>query len=164
MISRRRVIIAGSLLLPGMAGCSEIFPENGSGDDGEAEVLMTVFNGSEEEVLLTYGDTTSVGEVKRDDRAEAYHIMVELSKAGVERFENGLEAIGAIENPEEHHLRTYYDGEIVYTATLNQSLADAVEGGDFEGGNFILLVNEKSTAVAMKKELDHLSNNHIQPA
>lgn len=164
MISRRQVIFAGSLVFPGMAGCSGVLPEIGSSDDGEANILMAVSNEGTEVVLLTYSHTTSVGEVTRTDRTGAYHIVVELSEAGVERFENGLEAIGAFQNPEEHTLRIYYDGEIVYRAILSQGLADAVRGGDFDGENLELLANNRSTAVAMKKELDRLSKTHTRTA
>lgn len=114
-------------------------------------VLLTVTDGEEEVDLLTVGDIAATGPVD-ESPSGAYIVPVELTAEGETGFEETLAEVGALENPEAHEIRTYLDGETVFTARIAPGFADAVESGDWEG-EFRLAVEEEATARRLRRRL-----------
>lgn len=154
MHSRRHIVSTGALLCSGLAGCSALQSDATPETDEEPPTLMTVSSGGETWILLTYAQTTSIGAVEPDEMIDGYHIVVDLSADGRDQFVSGLKASGAVDDPQDHPLRTQYEGEVVWTARLGQDLADAVKDGSFTGENFLLQATERATAEGMKATLE----------
>jgi hypothetical protein len=161
MVSRRQLLC--SLPLVAVAGCTERAGV-GSGpgtptptatdsptptDTPEPTlapdtVLLTVTDGESEVDLLTVGGVAEVGAVG-EARTSAYYVPITLTGSARSSFAETLGEVGAYENPEAHDIRTYVDGEVVFTATLSPGLAEAIESGEWEG-TFRLTTDEESTA------------------
>lgn len=114
-------------------------------------VLLTVTDGDAEVDLLSVGGIAETGPVD-ESRGGAYVVPVELTAEGETGFEETLAEVGALENPEAHQIRTYLDGEVVFTASIAPGLADAVESGDW-GGEFRLALEAEADARRLRRRL-----------
>jgi hypothetical protein len=178
MVSRRQVLAAGCLALASGAGCSEVrdaLADDTTGDATEtttsdatetsedatdtdtadvSEFRITVTDGDEEIELVTGTDVASVGEVEETRSGDGYRTPVTLTDEGTAAFADGLEEVGAFEDPESHRIRTYFEGELLYEATLGPGLADAIESGEWDG-EFLLQVSDRETAEKLKTALEN---------
>ena len=180
MPSRRTFLAASTLSLVAGAGCigdstvigatdagdgddadgtdADTTDDNGSGnetDDASADgddVLFTVSDGDEEVELVTYGDAATVGDVEESKRLGGYHLPMTLTDDGADAFADGLDAIGAFEDPTAHEISTHFDGDVIYTATLGPDLAAAIEEGDW-GGELLVQFEDRETADEMRAAL-----------
>ncbi|MFC6837767.1 preprotein translocase subunit SecD [Halomarina ordinaria] len=124
------------------------------GDRGRVEIVATApaenatnaTNGSDyrEVSLLTQDDLADVGTVQRDQQDRPV-VPVVLRDSAAEDFATTLQDLGFTspegiascrydQNPEDpgYCLLTVVDGEVVYSASMGQSLARSIESGDFE--------------------------------
>jgi hypothetical protein len=176
MVSRRQVLAAGCLALAGTAGCTEIreaitadsttkgtetTEATQPGDettvttDDDSEFRIAVTDDDSEEVELVTGeDVASVGEVEQARSGDGYRIPVTLTDEGTAAFADGLESVGAFEDPESHRIRTYFESERLYEAKLGPGLADAIESGEWDG-SFLLHVTDRETAEDVKDALEN---------
>lgn len=175
MPTRRRFLAASSLAVVIGAGCLGGSLSGGSADagpDGDGndadddesaertadsnaasdEVLFTVTDGDEEVELATVGDVESVGDVQ-ESRRVGYHVPITLTDEGADAFAEGLETIGAFEDPPAHEVRTHLDGEVIYTAKLGTGLAASIESGEWDG-DMRLVSDSRETAEEMKNALE----------
>lgn len=172
MPSRRTFLAASALALVGGAGCTGdstvIGATDADGDDADTtddtdendtetseaggDVLFTVSDGDDEVELATYGDVATVGEVERSRRTGGHQLRVTLTDEGAAAFADGLDAIGAFEDPQAHEIRTYLDGEVIYAATLGPGLAAAIEDGDWDG-EMLMQFDDRETAEEMRAAL-----------
>lgn len=162
MPSRRRFLAAGTVALAGLAGCTDSVAlgtkpgENASNDttgdaDGEeasdtAEVLFTVSDGDEAVELATRDDVASVGEVEQSRTGDGYRLPVTLTDEGADAFADGLEAAGALDDPEAHEIRAHLDGEVIYSAGIGPNLAAAIADGKWDADPILLQVEDRETA------------------
>ncbi|MFC4550654.1 MULTISPECIES: hypothetical protein [Halorussus] len=176
MPSRRRVLAVGCLALTGGAGCvrmrSAVAAENANdGTDettdetttettgatattsatGEFRIVITDGDGGEVE-LATGADVATVGDV-RQSRQGDYHVPMTLTDEGTAKFRSGLESVGALENRDDHEIRTYFDGNLVHSAHLGPSLAAAIREGDWNG-EFVLATADRETARRVRVALE----------
>ena len=169
MPSRRRILAASTLVLVGGAGCIDGATLGGdTGDDTSTDnteatntdvsnddaVLFTVSDGDEEVELATGDDVATVGELRKSRTADGYQVPITLTDEGATAFADGLESVGAFDDPPAHEIRTYLDGEVVYTASLGPDLAAAVEEGRWTDGRFLLMADDRKTAEKMRDSLD----------
>lgn len=171
MASRRRVLAVGGLVLAGTAGCvgesatsgadrtheaTDTSATTGAGEttatDGD-RLRITVTDGDEEVELVTAADVATVGERQSPERLDGYQLPVTLTDEGTEAFTDGLDHVGAFEDPERHEIRTYFGGELLYEAKLGPELADAMESGEWDG-SFLLTVTDRETAAELKDALE----------
>ena len=177
MPSRRQVLAAGCLALAGGgAGCSQVrdavAAANGgdaggetTGDTttsdaaertttsdvtGEFRIVVTDGDGGEVE-LVTGADVATVGEVDQA-RTGAYRLAMTLTDDGTAAFADGLERVGALDDPDSHRIRTYFRDELLYEARLGKDLAHAMETGDW-GGEFLFRVTEREKAEEVRAAL-----------
>lgn len=168
MVSRREVLAAGCLVLAGGTGCTEIREtiaadtttegaETGDETTGTAddtsEFRIAVTDDDGEVELVTGADVASVGEVEQARNSDGYRIPVTLTDEGTESFADGLERVGAFEDPKDHKIRSYFEGELLYEATLGPGLADAIESGEWSG-EFLFHVSDRETAEKVKDALE----------
>jgi hypothetical protein len=118
-----------------------------------SEFRITVTDGDEEVELVTGEDVASVGEVEQARSGDGYRIPVTLTDEGTAAFADGLESVGAFEDPESHRIRTYFESERLYEAKLGPGLADAIESGEWDG-SFLLHVTDRETAEDVKDALE----------
>lgn len=174
MPSRRTFLAASTLSLVGGAGCigdstvigaTDADGDNADGtddnsdgnesDDASADgddVLFTVSDGDEEVELATHGDVATVGEIETSERLGGYHLRMTLTDDGADAFADGLDAIGAFEDPTAHEISTHLNGEVIYTATLGPDLAAAIEEGDWDG-EMLAQFDDRETADEMRAAL-----------
>jgi hypothetical protein len=116
-------------------------------------VLLTVTDGEGEgEVdLLTVGGIAETGAVQ-ESRGGAHVVPVELTETARESFRNTLARVGALDSPEAHEIRTYLDGEVLFTASISPGFAEAVQSGDWDG-TFRLAVEEAANARRLRRRL-----------
>jgi hypothetical protein len=120
---------------------------------GEASAFrVAVTDGDREVELFTGAAVTSVGEVE-SARTGGYRLPMALTDAGTEAFTDGLDRVGALDDPQSHQIRTYFEGELLYEATLGPGLADAIESGEFDG-RFVFSVSDRETAEEVKAALE----------
>ncbi|NEU57882.1 hypothetical protein [Halorussus sp. MSC15.2] len=183
MHSRRQVLAAGCLALVGGSGCSRVrnavstdsddgttetdgttasgetpSSDEPTADDGTATTDASAFrivvaDGDREIELVTGADVASVDEVEPARTGDGYRLPVTLTDEGTADFADGLERAGAFENRDDHPLRTYFEGEMLYEATLAPGLADKLESGEWSG-EFLLHVSEQKTARELKQALE----------
>jgi hypothetical protein len=168
MVSRRRLL--GVIATVACAGCAS---RDGGGTssptatDGEGDgvsptgtapptlapdtTLLTVTDGEREVDLLTVGGVAETGAVA-ESRGGAYVVPVELTDDARDSFRDTLASVGALESPEAHEIRTYLDGEVLFTASIAPGFADAVESGEWDG-RFRLAVEEAATARRLRRRL-----------
>lgn len=134
--------------------------ESGDGETDRAaasaesdDVLFTVSDGDEEVELATYGDVATVGEIETSKRLDGYHLPMTLTDDGADAFADGLDAIGAFEDPTAHEISTHFDGGVIYTATLGPDLAAAIEEGDWDG-EMLVQFEDREIADEMRAALD----------
>jgi hypothetical protein len=158
--SRRRVLAASSLALAGCAGCldyasvreavdagTDPTDSETTTDDGGTEadaasepttdsagdrLRIAVSDGDRERDLVTGADVASVGEVEQS-RQGGYQVRMTLTDDGTAAFADGLDDVGAFDDPSSHEIRTYIDGERVQTATLGPDLAAVIENDEWDG-------------------------------
>lgn len=176
MPSRRRFLAVGSLAVVAGSGClggalsggsADADPDGGGSDTDDVEsgettdgsdaagdeaVLFTVTDGDEEVELATVGDAESVGDVAQS-RQVGYHVPITLTDEGADAFAEGLETIGAFEDPSAHEVRTHLDGEVIYTAKLGSALAASIESGEWDA-DMLLVADSRETAEEMKGALE----------
>ena len=174
MPSRRRLLAASALALVGGAGCTgdstvigatdsdaaatdsgtveDDGTESADTSEGGGNVLFTVSDGDEEVELTTYGDVATVGDIERSRHTGGYQLRVTLTDEGAAAFADALDAIGAFEDPKVHEIRTYLDGDVIYTATLGPDLAAAIEDGDW-GGEMLMQFDDRKTGGEMQAAL-----------
>ncbi|NHN57556.1 MULTISPECIES: hypothetical protein [Halorussus] len=175
MPSRRHVLAAGGLALAGGAGCAQVrdavaaadedgttTDETTTGDgaaaattasDGDAGFRIAVTDGDGGEVeLVTGADVATVGDVERARTADGYRLAMTLTDDGTAAFADGLERVGALDDPDSHRIRTYFEGELLYEARLGHDLADAMATGDWDG-EFLFHVTERQTAEKVRAAL-----------
>lgn len=176
MPSRRQVLAAGCLAVAGGAGCSQIRDavetergdgtETGGTDDAtqtgnateettvaEADDLrITVTDGDDEVELATGRDVATVGDVQASRQGDGYWVPVTLTAEGTDAFADRLEQVGAFDDPDAHQIRTYFEGEMLYEATLGHDLIDAMETGKWDG-SFLLTVTDRETAEQVRDAL-----------
>lgn len=111
---------------------------------------MTISDGDEEVELITYGDVAAVGDVESVEGKKGYRLVIRLTDGGAEAFADGLDKIGAFQDPQAHELRAYLDGEVVYTATLSPNLAKAIKNDSWNG--HIALYSDKKEDIEGIKE------------
>ncbi len=109
-------------------------------------------DGDDEAELVTGADVASVGEVEQA-RGGGYQLAIELTDEGTAAFADGLESVGAFENPTAHTIRTYFEGEMLTEATLGPGLADEIESSEWSG-EFLFQVSERDAAEEVKAALD----------
>lgn len=114
---------------------------------------IAVADDGEEVELATGDDVATVGEVGSSPRLDGYRLPLTLTDEGTETFLDGLERVGAFENPESHRIRTYFEGELLYEARLGRELADAMESGEWDG-QFLFNVSDRETAEEVKAALE----------
>lgn len=176
MVSRRQVLAGVCLALTGATGCTEIreavtadtterteatdsTEETVANDETTkktnegAEFRVTVTGETGEVELITGADVASVGEVEEARNSDGYWIPVTLTDEGTEALADGLEQVGAFEDPENHEIRSYFEGELLYEATLGPGLADAIESGEWNG-EFLFTVSDRETAEEVKDALE----------
>lgn len=114
---------------------------------------ITVADGGEEVELVTGDDVATVGEVESSARLDGYQLPLTLTDEGTEAFLDGLERVGAFEDPERHRIRTYFGGELLYEARLGLELADAMESGEWDG-SLLFSVSDREKAEEVKAALE----------
>lgn len=117
---------------------------------GKFRIAVADGDGGEVE-LATGADVATVGEV-RESHQSGYYVPITLTDEGSAAFEAGLESVGALEAPDGHEIRTYFDGELLYSAHLGPDLAAAIEDGKWEG-SFILQTSDRETAERLRDAL-----------
>lgn len=120
-------------------------------DASEFRIAVTDDSGGEVE-LVTGADVKSVGEVRESRQGDGYHVPMTLTDEGAEEFAAGLESVGALDDPDGHEIRTYFDGELIYSARLGERLAAEIEGG--WSGEFLFRTSDRETARRVRDALE----------
>lgn len=125
-----------------------------SANGGEARTVTTVTDGDRVEELLTTEHFATVGDIQEtDDDTYRYFMNVEVNEVGRESFDEGLEAIGAYDAPEEapdkYTIRTHVDGEVVVEMPLDEELVEHVESGDWQG-KLMMFFRKREDAEAIR--------------
>ncbi|WP_132057302.1 preprotein translocase subunit SecD family protein [Halorussus amylolyticus] len=183
MVSRRRVLALGCLALAGNVGCLGESNAGVSGDtasesdgstddstsetdhtgseadettsetDGATEFRITVTNGDETVELATTAGVASVGEIEQSPRGDDHRLPVVLTDEAADAFADGLDAIGAYEDPSAHEIHTHLGGERLNTAMLGADFAAAVEEGRWDG-RFLAAFLDREEAEKLKETLE----------
>jgi len=168
MVSRRRLLGAvATLALAGCTGRDSAGTRSPTPTDAEGvaasatgtapptlapdTTLLTVTDGEREVDLLTVGGIAETGAVQ-ESRGGAHVVPVELTETARESFRDNLARVGALESPEAHEIRTYLDGEVLFTASISPGFAEAVQSGDWDG-TFRLAVDEAANARRLRLRL-----------
>jgi hypothetical protein len=168
MVSRRRLLgVVGTLALAGCTGRDGAGTRSPTPTDAQADAtpstgtapptlapdttLLTVTDGDREIDLLTVGGIVEVGAVQ-ESRGGSHVVPVELTESARESFRDTLARVGALESPEAHKIRTYLDGEVLFTASISPGFADALQSGDWDG-TFRLAVDEAANARQLRRRL-----------
>lgn len=175
-LRRRRLLVAGSALLAGMAGCLESFEtddeldadsagtDDAGADDGNGEsiadesdleadaVLLTVERDGDELDAVTVGAVASAGSYSYDDVQGVHYVPIELTEDGTSSFVDALEAVDAFEDPQSTEIHTYFQDERIDSHTLGPNLAAAMESGEFDG-EFRMIFPDEETAQTVADEL-----------
>lgn len=179
MPSRRQVLAASSLALVASAGCLGDATPGGSTDaaagdeetngtatqasdagtettdgaaaEGADRLRIAVTDGDGERDLATDADVATVGDVEQS-RQGGYQVVVALTDEATDAFADGLDAAGALDDPGDHEIRTYLDGERVYTAMLGRDLAAAMENGEWDG-NLLVHCEDEERAEELRDAL-----------
>lgn len=122
-----------------------------SDEDTGFRIAVTDGDGGEND-LVTGADVATVGEVERARTADAYRLAMTLTDGGTAAFADGLERVGALDDPDSHRIRTYFRGELLYEARLGHDLANAMQTGDWDG-EFLFHVTDRETAVKVRAAL-----------
>ncbi|WP_158058092.1 preprotein translocase subunit SecD family protein [Halorussus halophilus] len=124
-----------------------------SATSADADAFRIVVVDSDDEVQLVTGvDVASVGEIESASNGSGYRLPFRLTDDGTTAFADGLEQVGAFDNPEDHQIRTYFEAELLYEAELGPGLADEIESGEWNG-EFLFTVSERQTAESVKAAL-----------
>ncbi|MFC7081392.1 hypothetical protein [Halorussus caseinilyticus] len=165
MPSRRQVLAAGCLAPAGGSGCSQVreslaaggtggeTTSGGTDTDDASEFRITVTDGDREVELLTGADVATVGEVEPARTADAYRLPITLTDDGADSFADGLREAGALEDPDPHRLRTYFEGELLSEAKLGPGLAETIQSGEWEA-RFLFHVTDRETAQEVREALE----------
>lgn len=147
----------------GEAGEDDTDEEAADGDEGEAEedqaaidaqTVTSITDGDRVVELLTTSHFAEVGDIQEtDDERYRYFMNVRANAEGQDSFAEGLEEMGAYDEPEEYTLRTHLDGEVVVELPLDEDLADHVESGDWEG-ELMMLFRERDHAEGVRDAIE----------
>jgi hypothetical protein len=168
MVSRRRLL--GAVAPLALAGCAsrdgdETSSPTPTEDEADAPsptgtapptlapgtTLLTVTDGEREVDLLTVDGVAETGAVQ-ESQGGAHVVPVELTDDARDSFRDTLARVGALESPEAHEIRTYLDGQVLFTASIAPGFADAVESGEWDG-TFRLAVEEAANARRLRRRL-----------
>lgn len=136
-------------LAASVAGCVSSSPSSTE----VGKTLVAVSDGDSEIEAISYDHVASVGEIREANYMDGYVLPVVLTDDGVNSFTNALESAGALENPADHELRLYLDGELKQSSKLGSNFVEAVAEGKFDG-EFILQLESREEAEQLRDALN----------
>lgn len=111
--------------------------------------IPTAWNGIEFRVAMDGSERALVGTgaIKSIESTDSKPpgVFLTLTDEGRERFASGLEAAGALENPNDASVRVYHGEDRIFDGSLERGLADMIESGEWPG-EFELSVEDATKA------------------
>lgn len=127
---------------PDVFSGSESFEIRVATEDGER--LLTGSEG----VVSAGTDTTGSG--------STHGVSFRLSAGARERFATQLADVGALDSPQQHPMRVYYEGENIWEGSLGRGLVASMESGDWDG-ELLISVASEAEAERIQESLGILS-------
>ena len=143
------------MVLAGLSGCTgSSSTSSGAEADGDSKRLLVASDGREEVVLLRYRHVARVdGVIDEQENNGTDAVQVELTDEGEDSFYDGLEDLGAAENPEDVELYTYLDGDVVFTTGITAAVAERPDP-EADGSVFRISAPDRETAEELEDALE----------
>lgn len=156
MYTRRQFAARSGVVLLGFSGCSGLTGVSGGAEENEdSKRLLVASDGSKEDVLLRYEHVARVIDVlDADENNGTDAVGVELTDEGEDSFYDGLEELGAADDPDEIELYTYLDGEVVFTTGITAALAERPDP-EADSSMFRILAPDRETAEELEEALEN---------
>ena len=133
--SRRDALHVAGVVSLSLAGClGHIRSDRTDEEQSEVEFVGRSADGDEEVSLVD--DEEMSAEATTDIDGEPM-VSIELTSDGADEFVAGLDEIGALDEPVEHLIVLYYDGEAVYEGAIAPDLAAAMRDGSWDESSAI---------------------------
>lgn len=150
---RRCLALVANLMTVGIAGCANFGGLEKEDATQKIELTVTISGPDGDRTFFTCEEIASVGEVE-DSVQTGHAVPLELTDDGTERAVEMFNRVGAAEEPGESSVTYSIRGrvETEQTFIVSQSLARAIESGDWEG-QFRLQFNDREDAETVRNAL-----------
>lgn len=156
MYTRRQFAAGSGAVLVGLSGCGgSSSTSSGAEDDDGSERLLSASDGTEEVVLLRYRHVARVeGVLDAEENNGTDAVGVVLTDEGEDSFYDGLDELGAADDPGKIELYTYLDGEVVLTTGITAAVAERPDPAA-DSSAFRIAAPDRETSEELEEALEN---------